>query len=503
MRYGPEPRFLSLDFGSSASRAVIFTATGAPVWQTVKAHFPAEVGSGGEALPPELVQETLRDLLRRAGGSGHASGIAGVGVSAQLGLALLDADGRVLGPITTWMDRRAVEEARWFCAEFGLERIYRLTGRRPDPETPAAKLLRLRRERPARLDRIGAVLSLKDYVVFLLTGNRLTDPAHASYSMLLDVVRGEWADEILNAIGLPRDALPAIYPGTAVAGSLRGEIAQGSGLPAGIPVAVGGPDGTVAAVGAGMERAGVSVDVMGTSDVLLVATGTPRFHPQGATLVNLHVLPGLWVAGGPMTTTGGALQWMVEALFGCAPADVAARLAELEADARHLPPGAQGLFAIPSLVGERAPFWDAQARGALVGLDLGHRAAHLYRALVEGAAFLLRSHVEALREADVSVEQVILAGGGSRSRLACQVRSDVLGRPVAVCPVQETTGLGAAVLAATAVGYFPSVDAARTRMTHPGEALWPDPGRAAAYDDLYAAFRRIHDALRRLGRERR
>lgn len=491
-----KPLFLTLDLGTSSSRAVIFDGRGGLVWAVSEPHFPEGGGDEGHGLDANLVEERVVRLLRNAAAAVPVPEVAGIGVSAQLGLALLNTDGLPLGPLTTWMDRRATDEARRLADGLGAERIYQVTGRRPDPELMACKLLRLRIREPEVFTRLRWVLSLKDYILFLLTGTPVTDPAHASYSMLADVARGEWAEDLVRAVGLPAGTLPPIQPGTAVAGNLTAGVARATGLRPGLPVAVGGPDGTVGAVGAGMVRPGVAVDVMGTSDVFLVATDRPRFHPRGATLVNAHVLPGLWAAGGPMTTTGGALQWMAEALLGCTPDEVSGRLAGLEEAAQDLPPGAEGLFGIPSLVGERAPFWDPDMRAAFIGLGLGHRAEHLYRALVEGAAFLLRTHLEALQESGAPVDEVILAGGGSRSRLACQVRADVLGRPVALCPVQETTALGAAILVAVAIGHFPSAQEAGAAMRRPGEVITPNPARHQRYSALHRVFQDLHLLLR-------
>jgi len=486
------PLFLALDFGSSANRAVLFDLQGTLLWKTAERHALEGVG---DSLDATEVEASLLRLLRMVEAALPAGELAGIGVSAQLGMALLDADGRPVGPVTTWMDRRAASEARELAATVGTERIYRVAGRRPDPELIACKLLRLRRQAPERVARLRWVLSLKDYLVFLLTGRAVTDPAHASYSMLADVAQVKWSEDLVQVVGVPLTLLPPIQPGTAIAGSLQTPVAAATGLPSGLPVAVCGPDGTVGAVGAGMVRRGVAVDVMGTSDVLLVATDQPCFHPGGATLVNAHVVPGLWVSGGPMTTTGGALQWMAQALLGSRPEEVTMRLAELERAARDLPPGSDGLFAFPSLVGERAPFWEPERRGAFLGVGLGHRAEHFYRALVEGASYLVRMHLEALKECGVGISEFVLAGGGSGSILARQVRSEICDRPATLCPVQETTALGVALLTAVATGHFASAEEAARRMLGPGTLICPDPADRAAYARLYPTFCRLRASL--------
>lgn len=196
-----------------------------------------------------------------------------------------------------------------------------------------------------------------------------------------------------------------------------------------------------------------------------------------------------------MTTTGGALHWLAEHLLGEPPEKVGARLAVLEETARSVAPGSDGLVGIPSLIGERAPLWDPRMRGAFFGLGLQHRPAHLYRALVEGAAFLLAIHLEALHSAGAAVDRLILAGGGSRSALACGIRSEVLGRPISVCATPQTTALGAALLASIASGCHPDAETASAAMCRTGEVLVVPAERQEQYQRCLRRFRDVYAAL--------
>lgn len=491
------PCLVALDLGTSASRVLAFDLEGRVVFEARRAHAGSAAPERIGLLDPRAVRDAAIGLLGEAGRAvGRAA--VGLGVSAQLGLALLDRDGRPVGPLSTWLDRRPQAEARALSATLGEAAVYTRTGRRPDAELAAVKLLRLKREDPARLARVRAVLSLKDYVVHLLTGVAVTDPTHASYSMLADVRTVAWAPDLAAEVGVSTDALPPIRPGTAAAGGLLPAVAEATGLPPGLPVAVGGPDGTIGAVGAGMTAPGVAVDIMGTSDVLLVATAGPRFDAHGRTLVNAHVLPGLWAAGGPMTTTGGSVQWLAESILGLRAAEVPGWLARVEAAAARLDPGCDGLVAVPSLVGERAPVWDPDARASFVGLGLAHRTEHLYRALLEGASHLVRAHVDVLAECGAPAGEIVLAGGGSRSALACLIRAAALGREVDVCAAQETTALGAAILAGVAAGCFGDVAAAARALVAPPARLAPPADLCARYAALAPAFHAVHGALRAL-----
>jgi sugar (pentulose or hexulose) kinase len=290
-----------------------------------------------------------------------------------------------------------------------------------------------------------------------------------------------------------------VVPSHEIAGETGGELTKEMGLPSGLPVIVGGPDGTVAALGAGLVDEGRAIVVTGTTDVVFACSRTPVFDPQRGTVVNGYVVPDRWAVGGPMSSTGGCLEWFARTLARH-EVDEAARkgispYSHLDERAAAVPPGSEGLLCIPSLVGERAPHWESSRRGVFFGLSTRHGVGHMTRAILEGSAFASRVMVERLESCGVSVGDVVLAGGGAKSRLWSQIRADVLDRPVRIPEATGATNLGTALLLAVALGHHPDCQTAAERMVAIRHQIQPDPVRRERYRSLYAAYTELRAAL--------
>ena len=192
-----------------------------------------------------------------------------------------------------------------------------------------------------------------------------------------------------------------------------------------------------------------------------------------------------------MAALGASVGWLLSSVLGDRWS-----AEELFAEAATVPAGAQGLTFLPYLAGERAPIFDEHARGAFVGLTLAHGRAHLFRAVLEGAAFAMRDVAEPLAAAGAPAREIRLAGRPSPGDLWARIKADVLGVPVAIPMVGETAVLGAAIIAATGVGAVPSLEAGVASMAAVARRLDPDPATRAAYDDAFGVYRALYPALR-------
>ncbi len=488
-----DPLLLGIDIGTSGGRALLFEPTGRPVAHASRAWAPHLPRPEWAELDAEAVWKTLGLLLQELGGREPLHLVAGVGISAQLTTLFLDAMGSPVLPAIPWLDRRAVAEAAEIQGAAGQGRLAEVAGRRAAPERPAAIVRWIQRHEPAAWERTAAISTVKDFLVLRLTGSLATDEPHASYSLLFDVGEKRWDPDLCRLADVPPSRLPDVLPSPAVVGRIREPVARETGLPAGTPVVAGGPDGTLATLGAGLTTPGMAADVAGTTDVVFACLARPRMDPSGGLVTNAHACPGQWVLGGPTTTTGGALTWFAEHIAGTT--DYPA----LDREAAEIAPGSDGLLCLPALVGERTPLWDPQARGAFVGLTLGHRRGHLVRALLEGGACVVRRVLLAIVSLGERVEEVRLVGGAAGSDLTAQIRADVLGLPIRRMPVREASALGAAILAAVGAGLFPDVPRAARAMTGVGDLLQPRPEHRARYDEVFAAFDRASAALRPAG----
>jgi xylulokinase len=408
----------------------------------------------------------VRELVRLDVGEVCAIGLDGHGPS----LVAVDADGRPVRPAIIWQDTRSTAEQAELAAATGL-RGWSLAG------LPAA--LWATRNEPEIAERASWWLATWDFLGLRLTGESRTS-----------LVAGQPfpASEALASVGLDGDRIPPPIGAGEVIGVLTERAAAGLALRAGIPVAAGIVDAWASYHGAGMTRAGDAMDPGGAAGGFGVYTDRSLDVP--GSFSTIAPLPGLWSVGGAMAATGRALDWFrTDVVGGGASAET---LIEEAGTAR---PGSDGVVFLPYLAGERSPLWDPSARGAFAGLALGHGRGHLARAILEASAFAIRHVAEPIVTAGAEVRAMRVCGGPARSELWNRIKADVTGFPVEVPVVLETAVAGSAMLAATAVGAWPDLDAAIGGMTRIARRLEPDPATRTVYDATYEAYRRLHPAI--------
>ena len=393
-----------------------------------------------------------------------------LGLSGQMhGLVCLDEADRVLRPAILWNDQRTAAECAEIEERIGLERLIELTGNRALPGFTAPKLLWLRRHEPGVYGRIRRILLPKDYVLLRLTGEHGIDAADASGTLLFDVRRRRWSDEVADALEIPREWLPAVSESTAHGGA---------------------GDQQAAALGVGVVRSGTLSVVLGTSGVVFAALPEYRPEPQARVHVFCHAVPGIWEAMGVMLSAAGALRWFRDTL---APGS---SFEHLVAEAEEWPPGAEGLTFLPYLAGERTPHADPSARAVFEGLSLRHGRGGLVRAVLEGVAYGLRDSLELLRGLGVDAQAGRASGGGARSRLWLEIVASVLGVPLELTEVEEGSAYGAALLAGVSNGIFASAEEAVAACVRVGDRVEPNEAWSRVYDEGYARYRALYPAVK-------
>jgi len=339
------------------------------------------------------------------------------------------------------------------------------------------------------------VLLPKDYVRLRLTGERATDVADASGTLLLDVARRRWSSEMLAAAEIDERLLPRVYESPEVAGRVNAEGAEATGLREGTPVVAGAGDQAAGAVGMGIVRAGAVSATIGTSGVVFAATDKPALDAGGRVHTFCHAVPGRWHVMGVTQGAGLSLRWFRDQ-FGAGGDDGRDPYERLSEEAERVPPGSDGLLWAPYLMGERTPHLDPHARAALVGLTASHTRGHVVRAILEGVAFSLRDTLTIFAEMNVPVETIRLGGGGARSKVWRQIQSDVYGREVEVVEAEEGAAYGAALLAGVGGGAWPDVDTACAEVVRVASTTEPDAAAVALMNRQYEAFRALYPALR-------
>jgi xylulokinase len=470
---------LGLDVGTTGVKGLRLSPEG-EILASAEKPYPLSVPQPGWAeQDPEDWWRAADAALAQLGGNE----VAGIGLSGQMhGLVLLDAAERVLRPAMLWNDQRTGAECAEIEERLGLRRLVELTGNRALPGFTAPKLLWLRRHEPDVYDRIAHVLLPKDYVRMRLTGERVTDVADASGTLLFDVAHRRWSDELLAALEIPRDWLPPVVESPTLAGH----------TPHGVPVAAGAGDQAAGALGVGVDRPGPLSVVLGTSGVVFAALPGFAADPDGRVHAFCHAVPKAWHAMGVMLSAAGSLQWLRDTIAPGEPFE------SLVAEAEEWPPGTEGLSFLPYLAGERTPHVDPVARGAFVGLSLRHDRGALVRAVLEGVAFGLRDSLELLRSLGVEPEAARVSGGGAHSDLWLRIVASALGVPLERTAAEEGAAYGAALLAGVAGGVFSDVHEAVSATVRVTRRIDPDPGWMETYAGAYRRFRSLYPALRPL-----
>jgi len=306
--------------------------------------------------------------------------------------------------------------------------------------------------------------------------------------MLLDVRTRGWSTELCTAFGVDQSRLPPVAPATRAVGTLLPEFAGASGVD---PVVVlGCGDEQAATLGAGVLAPGQVCDVVGTAEPVTAVTPEPRSDPTRLVECHCHGDPATWLMENPGWVSGGNLRWFRDT-FG-AGLDYAG----LDGLASSCAPGAAGVVFLPAMQGAMAPEWNGRARGAFTGLTLAHDRGHFVRAILEGSAFALRDVLEAMAGAGAAPTEIVMVGGGARSPLWRQIKSDVTGMPVRVPETVETTATGAAMLAGVGAGVWPDLAAAAAACVRYAPVRHePDPARLDAYAAAYTRYRDTYFSL--------
>jgi xylulokinase len=495
---------IGVDIGTQSTKALICDAGGKiaaqhaiayqpdtpqPLWAEQDAHVwrDAVIGAIAGAVAK------LRDAY-----PGFAPGqVKSLCISGLYGGAGIPVDGdlRPLHPCLIWMDRRAEAQVDWVRKNIDLDRLRDVTGNHVDSYYGFTKILWIRDNKPDVWSRTRHFLPPNAWVIHELTGELAVDHSSAgNIGGVYDLKARGWSAEMLAALGIPRAMMPdRLVASSDVVGGLKADIAVQLGLAAGTPVVAGGVDAAVATFAAGATRRGSHVAMIGTS--MCWGFITPDVDTRGGLISMPHVFGGVrdaYVFGGA-GTAGAAVAWFVEQL---APqlASPAETYAALEAAARDVPPGAEGLAFLPYLMGERSPVWDGRASGAFVGLTLAHGRAHLYRAVLEGVSFALRHNIEAIPDAALDRE-LIVVGGAAKSALWLQIIADMTGRPVLTIAEEVEAAMGAALLAALGVGLASREQALKGWVTLRAAAR-PRAEATRIYDRAFAIYKDLYPALR-------
>lgn len=496
--------YLGIDIGTSGTKTLAVNAKGKILAQAMEAYpcyHPKPLWS--EQDPEDWWQatvKTVRAVVKQA--KLKPADVRAIGLSGQMhGSVFLDKNNKVVRRALLWNDQRTAAE----CAEIekragGRKRLIEMVANPALTGFTAPKILWLRNAEPKNFEKTVKVLLPKDDIRRRLTGEFATEVSDASGMLLLDVVHRRWSKELLGKLGLDVNMFGQVYESEEVTGRLTSEAAKMLGLSTDCLVVGGAGDCAAGAVGNGIVKPGVLSTSIGTSGVVFVHAETPQVDPLGRLHTFCHAVRGKWHMMGVTLAAGGSLQWFRNAVCQTLASEAKRRKVDaydvLTEEAAVTPPGAEGLFFLPYLAGERTPHADPNARGAFVGLTLKHTRGHLVRAIMEGVTYSLRDCLAIIEEQGVAVKQIRASGGGARSAFWRQMQADVLGKAVVSMAADEGPGYGVALLAAVGAGEFKNVAEACEATVKTVEQTKPVTAARKVYDKAFPIYQKLYISLR-------
>jgi xylulokinase len=485
--------WLGIDIGTGGSRALLVDGSGRVLAGCTAAHeeMRMERPLWAEQRPEnwwDAASEAVRGALAQAGVSG--SDVKCVGLSGQMhGLVMLDSAGAVIRPSLIWCDQRSQAQVDFVHSKLGRENVLKYIANPVLTGFTLPKLLWVHDHEPANFARLKHMLLPKDYVRYRLTGELATEVSDASGTAMFDVVNRRWSLEMMDGLGLDRAILPACYESSEVTGRISPAAAQATGLVPGTPVVGGGGDQAASAVGNGIVEPGIVSCTLGTSGVVFAHMEKVAYDPRGRVHTFCHAVRGKWHVMGVTQGAGLSLQWFRNRLAPGSGYD------DLMGEAAKSPAGAQGLFWLPYLMGERTPHLDASARGGWIGLTASHTRADLIRALIEGVSYSQRDCLDIIEELGIAVSAVRASGGGAKSPFWRAILSNTLHKRVATLESQEGSAYGAALLAMVGTGEFAGVPEACRAVIRETASITPDAD-ANFYEKGHRVYASLYPALR-------
>jgi xylulokinase len=442
----------------------------------------------------------IRQLIADSGVS--PSEIAGIGVTGMLpAVVLLDTDGQVLRPSIQQSDGRCAIEVEELRHEIDEPAFVRRAGNGVNQQLVASKLRWIEKHEPEIFARIATVFGSYDYINWRLTGEKRVEQNWALEAGFVDLAKGELAPDLIAYTHLPASVIPPKVASHAIIGHVTDKAAAETGLLAGVPVVGGAADLIASALAASVVKDGQVLLKFGGSVDVLVATS--KVAPDPRMFLDYHLVPGLYMPNGCMSTGGSGLNWLA-ANFASgeqAAADAAGlRLHQhLDLLAGAVPAGSEGVTIVPYFLGEKTPIHDPFARGTITGLSLSHRIGHLWRALLEAYAYAIAHHMAVLRDMGHAPRQYLASDGGASSRIWMQIVADVLQAPVQRLQGHPGSCLGAAWTAAIGTGLTQDWSGVE-HFVQKGDLIQPNPVNAVVYAAGYKTFEQVYLSLKHLHR---
>jgi len=489
---------LSVDVGTSSVKATIFNGAVELVCEASRSYPLIQTQSGFVEQDPQRVLEAFHEAIQQVlSGITKAPNVL-VLSTAMHSLVAIDELNQPITHLVTWADQRAEGEAAQLRSSVQGNSLYQKTGTPIHAMSPLVKLAWFRDHEPEIFKRAKLWADLKSLILYDLLGEWVIDESVASATGLYNLVTRDWDQEAMEWCGVSREQLPRLVKTTDILGCIQPELAKKLGLSENTQVVAGASDGALANLGVGAVYPGSFAISIGTSGAVRAMVNEPKLDPHGR-LFCYHVDESHYIVGGPINNGGILLRWLQGILLdrgepseGLISESEAAHTfyEQMNQSVKKVAPGSEGLFCLPYLTGERAPFWRGDLSGSFWGLKLNHSREHLVRAVLEGVCYQLNSIVELLVDLTGPVSEIRATGGFTKSEVWVEILADVLGTPLGVLEHTQGSALGGAFLAWFALGQISSLEEC-AELVPIAHIEQPNAARIARYQDGYTLFKEL------------
>ncbi|WP_134089212.1 gluconokinase [Olivibacter sp. XZL3] len=490
---------IAVDIGTTSTKALAFGLRGQVLAEhrisySIISPLPAYSEQDPEVLFDAVVN-AIREVSQMMDKSSIKGSVLGVSFSSAMhGLLAVDKEGKPLSNCIIWADTRSERFATQLKGTALGHDIYLKTGTPIHPMSPLCKLGWMKENRTDIFDSAHKFISIKEYVFFKLFGRYLIDVSIASATGLLETDKQQWYGPALSLVGISSDQLSALVPITYTLRGLDVYYANLMQLPADLPFIIGGSDGCLANIGAQATRPGVASVTIGTSGAIRVVSAKPARDAKER-IFSYVISADMFVLGGAVNNGGNILQWFQEGFISSDGQALEEAIPLLTKKAASVAPGANGLVFLPYLSGERAPHWDAKAKGVFFGVQMQHTQAHFIRAMMEGILFGLYSVGKALEDTSGPIDRIFVSGGFAKSEDWIQMLADVFNKHVLVRKTVESSAMGAAIVGMNALQIIEGFELYNDQDVTISSFV-PKPANHAVYIENFKLFERLYTKLK-------
>jgi len=495
---------IGFDIGTTSTRCILIDANGKLI-ESATSDYPMDTPRPGWAEQDpenwwEATVNTIKEVIEKS--NIEPSDISAIGLSGQMhGSVFLDKKGKVIRPALLWCDQRTQAQCESIYDIFGGEAEFiKLSYNKALTGFTAPKILWLRDMEPDNYKKVDKILLPKDYIRYKLSGVFATEVSDASGTILMDIAKRSWSDELLEGMNIKKDLLAPVYESSRITSYISNESAKITGLIAGTPIVGGAGDQAGGAVGSGIVYEGIISDSLGTSGVVFAHSDRPSYDPEGRLHCFCHAAEGAWNLMGVTLAAAGSYKWYYDT-FGVSN-DITKEYPDLSGyellnkQAQKAGVGSEGLIFLPYLSGERTPYADPYARGVFFGLSYMHDQTHFARSVLEGISYSQHDCLNLMKDLGITSNKVVLFGGGARSQLWRQIIADIFGIKIVTLNVEEGPSYGAAILAGVGAGIYKNVRKATKKIIKEDTEVDPIPDNVSKYNKYYKIYKSLYGSLK-------